>query len=260
MFAPRFRKSWSIFRNVIGNVVLIFFLRRCIMYHIRSSFLKLAFMASMLLWASIAVTPATAAPVTIHFGGQVLFSNGSSIPPQSLSGNYIYENTTPDSNGTPTTGRYNHDIANPDPTGVTGLTVNIGSYTATLGNSGSNFIQIQQATILDNVDRYVVRAPLVGPLVGEFSPLSFRIEFIHAPGSFGSAALPATLGSLFTSSISNNFRAVFENGDNPTTTLSGSLNHVTTPLPPAVILFGAGLVSLIGLGARNRWLKGNSIA
>ncbi len=30
-----------------------------------------------------------------------------------------------------------------------------------------------------------------------------------------------------------------------------SNSAVATPLPPAVILFGAGLVALIGLGARN---------
>ena len=231
------------------------------MNHIRPGILKLAVTASMLLWASIAVTSATAAPITFHFGGSVLFNNGSPIPPQSLTGSYTYESETPDSNGASTIGRYNHDITNIlSPTGITGLTVNIGSYHATLGTSGSNFIQIQQATILDNVDRYVMRAPLTGPLVGEFSPLNFRIEFIHAPGTFGSADLPATLGTLFSSSISSNFRVVFENDDSATTTLSGSLNSVSMPLPPAVILFGAGLVALVGLGAGSWRLKGNNVA
>ena len=41
------------------------------MTHIRHIFLKRAFTASMLLWASIAVTPAMAAPVTFAFTGVV---------------------------------------------------------------------------------------------------------------------------------------------------------------------------------------------
>ena len=39
------------------------------MYRIRSGFLTLAATASMLLWASIAVTPVTAAPVSFNFTG-----------------------------------------------------------------------------------------------------------------------------------------------------------------------------------------------
>jgi hypothetical protein len=47
------------------------------------------------------------------------------------------------------------------------------------------------------------------------------------------------------------FRIVFDNGANPDLIASGRISLLTTPLPPAVILFGAGLVALIGLGARN---------
>ena len=109
------------------------------MTHIRHIFLKRAFTASMLLLASIAVTPAMAAPVTFAFTGVLSNVPGSLNPPfnttQTLSGFYTFNPSTPDSVANLNRGQYNG--------AVTGLTVNLGSYTATLENSGTNFIQIR---------------------------------------------------------------------------------------------------------------------
>ena len=65
---------------------------------------------------------------------------------------------------------------------------------------------------------------------------------------------PPSLGDL----TSTHWRLVFENMDGRTVRIQGALTSlIATPLPAAVILFGAGLISLVGLGAgglRNlRW-------
>ena len=77
---------------------------------------------------------------------------------QTLTGFYTFETDSADSNPRNNIGRYNGAITN--------LNVTVGSYTATLGNSGSNFIEIRNLA----VERYLVQAPITGPMVGEFSP------------------------------------------------------------------------------------------
>ena len=54
------------------------------------------------------VVPANATPITVNFGGTVvgsgvpIFPNGTAI-----SGSYIYESSTPDTNASPTVGQFN---------------------------------------------------------------------------------------------------------------------------------------------------------
>jgi len=86
-----------------------------------------------------------------------------------------------------------------------------------------------------------------GSMVGAFTPFDIQIDFIHGPGLFtGNNNLPS-LGSMFNASIHVTFA---KNGQFPQ--ILGSVDSMTAvPLPPAIILFGAGLVALIGLGARN---------
>jgi hypothetical protein len=108
------------------------------MNHMGQFFLRLGLAASMLLWASIAVTPANAASITFNFTGIVTdvgknlgsttFSNG-----QTLSGSYTFNSDTKDSVKGTAIGTYNDTISN--------LVVHIGSYNATLG-AGSNFIAV----------------------------------------------------------------------------------------------------------------------
>jgi hypothetical protein len=57
---------------------------------------------------------------------------------------------------------------------------------------------------------------------------------------------PPSLGDL----SSTQWRLVFENSNGRAVRLQGVLNSLTVvPLPAAVLLFGAGLISLVGLGA-----------
>jgi len=54
------------------------------MNHMGQFFLKLGLAASMLLWASIAVTPATAASITYSFSGEVTRVQNQLNPPFSV--------------------------------------------------------------------------------------------------------------------------------------------------------------------------------
>lgn len=204
----------------------------------------------VILWSMLSggLVVAMAAPVTFSFVGDVTsvhpHLNSTFNTSQTLMGSYTFDPATAvDSNSNSNIGRYNGAVTN--------LNVTIGSYTATLGNSGSNFIEIRNLAS----ERYEVRAPLTGPLLpGEFSPLRFRIELINGTGAFSSDALTATPPSL-NAFVTERFRLVFEDG-NGTARVRGVLTNLTlVPLPAAVLLFGAGLIALVGLGAGN-WHRG----
>jgi hypothetical protein len=221
------------------------------MRHILSGFLKLTVVASMLLWTSIIVTPATAADVIFNFTGLVTNSQlpSSTFFGQAIDGSLTYTpGGMPDINGASNIGRYNSVITSLN------LTIGgVGGYDAILGPGSPNFVKI---TNFGTFDEYVIRAPIVAPteplVNGVYSPSSFEIMFVHFPSAFGNnATAPPTLGAF---SLSPTFRLVFDNGVPKDVT--GGLGTLTAvPLPPAVILFGAGLVALIGLGARN-WQRG----
>lgn len=190
---------------------------------------------------------------TFNFTGAVSHVDTGLFPTfntsQTLTGSYTFNSLTPDSNPSSNIGRYNGTIQ--------ALTVNLGSYTATLGNSGSNFIEIRN---LPSSDGYEVRAPLTGPLVNGFSPLRFQIELIDPSASvFSNDLLPTTPPDL-SSIATSRFRLIFEDGNGNARVL-GSLTSLTAvPLPAAVILFGAGLIALVGLGAGSWRQRKNSIA
>jgi hypothetical protein len=105
-------------------------------------------------------------------------------------------------------------------------------------------------------DTFEVRAPLSGEGVGSYNPLSFRLILKDPSGAvFGDDSLPATAPSL-SSFASDRFRLVFES-DGGTARVRGNLTSLTAvPLPASVILFGAGLVALVGLGAGS-WRRSN---
>ncbi len=64
-----------------------------------------------------------------------------------------------------------------------------------------------------------------------------------------SNALPTTMPSISSFNHKTEWRLNFAPGEKQ---VSGTITALTAvPLPPAVLLFGAGLVALIGLGARN---------
>jgi hypothetical protein len=226
------------------------------MNHIRPVFLMLAFTASMLLWASIAVTPAAADSVTFAFTGVATNVPGSltgpfqDTPPATLlSGSFKFDEFTPDIKPL-NSNRGLYDGA------IQELTVNLGAYTWTKGNSGTNFIEIRDS----GNDRYTMQAPLTGSGVNGFSPLNFRIELRNPSGTaFTNDLLPTTPPSL-AAFATDNWRIVFEDS-NGRARIRGTLSTLTAvPLPAAVILFGAGIVALVGLGAGSWRQKKNSLA
>ena len=243
------------------------------MYRIRSGFLTLAATAGLLFWASIAVTPATASSVSFNFTGSLdqppsfwLSFPGNSpafTGMETVKGNITYDDTTPDSRPLDTSiGRYNN--------AVTSLSLNIGNgtYQATLGSTGIHYIQVTDSGSVN--DAWAMRVPLAGPnVVGdpnagwgpfEVVPLYLQFNMNHGfPSVFNSDALaPPTLSNL---NQNPTFRVFFDSENFGQQQLVGTLSSITpVPLPPAVILFGAGLVALIGLGARNWQLKGNTVA
>ena len=200
------------------------------MHRIHSVFLKLVFTVSILLSTSIAVTPANASMVEFNFAGAVDYvSSGLSASSfgQTMYGLIKYEDGTSDSNGLAGIGRYNGAI-------MGGSVHFSGGYSETLGGSGdNNFIDIQK---IGDADVYQLRAPVMGSLLDYY-----QISIIHYPSSFSNSLFPPTIGMMSQSQ----FRLVLTNPQEVTGHLTG------VPLPPAVILFGAGLVALIGLGARN---------
>ena len=216
------------------------------MNHMRQLFLKLGFTASMLLWASIAVTPATAAIIQYSFTGTVdkvnpLLSSTTFSTSQLMSG--LMTVNTSDTNGLPTIGNY----------AITPFSLNIGGYTATMGTSG----QVEIRNGLPGLDGFnvTVNAPN-GLNVNFLAPRIFLIQLSGPASIFSNDALPTTPPSVSAFSNFNDWRLVF--GPGLGVAVSGTVTNLTVvPLPTAVILFGAGLISLVGLGAgglRNlRW-------
>lgn len=221
------------------------------MNHIRPVFLKLAFTACMLLWASIAVTPATAGFIQYSFTGDVDFVHkklsSTFNTDQLMSGSM----TVNDSDTNDTTGIGNYAI--------TKFSLNIGGYTATMGTSG-------QVEIIDNSTGHdyvnvTVNAPN-GPNVNFLAPRIF-VSNLRGPASiFSSEALPTPTTSPSLSSFGvKQWRLVF--GPGAGIRVSGPVTGIAAavvPLPAAVILFGAGLVALVGLGAGSWRQKKNSLA
>jgi hypothetical protein len=210
-----------------------------------------------LLWGGLPANPAVAGIVTFNFKGAVgnvstpLFSalNAS----DTIEGSFTYNTDGAiDSNDSPNIGRYN-DV-------ITLMNVNLGSFAWTLGSESpgnNNFIRI----VNSSTDTFDVRAPLTGSLVGSYEPLYFRLALRDPSGSvFGDTSLPELTNAPSLSSFaSDRFRIVFENGSG-IAKVRGNLTSLTAvPLPPAVILFGAGLIALVGLGAGS-WRKRNNIS
>ena len=223
------------------------------MNYMRSVSLKFALAASMLLWGSIAVTPATAAQVTFNFDGPVLAGSSDLLSALSLPSNPTLK------------GSFTYStVAGADNTTYSGaidaVTLNLGNGRYSSGTLSAqtsltpNSIKIED-TLQTNSDLYTVTIPLSnGPTVGAFYPGNLEIKFIHGPGVFSNNNVPSH-GTTFAPAT---FRLTFLKIGG-SSEVTGTTSLVATPLPPAVILFGAGLVALIGLGARN-WQRASGVS
>jgi len=157
----------------------------------------------------------------------------------------------------PVTGSFQFDNATAGVGGnysgsVTAMTVAIGGYTSSFA-LGANGVTISQNTSLGGGlmgDRWKLVSAAMGDTTSSgYTPLRFDLQLDREGGGlFSNTDLqnPPSLSSL----TATRWRLMFENSDGNVVTVRGALNSLTAvPLPAAVILFGAGLISLVGLGA-----------
>lgn len=246
------------------------------MHHIRPAFLKVALTAGLLLWASLSVTPASAASVTYKFAGTVdlvpsildpIFS--TSLPSNNtMTGSLTYNDSPLDSPPAIDVSPLDNGIGSYSGV-ITDLTITFNSgYVATLGTV---FLTPNQIAIVNDLtgvitpgeinDQYFASAPMTGANVNASALTGFQISADYNPSAFDSDALvPPTLANLVTGS-SSRFQLFFLDGNtNRFITLAGNVTSITpVPLPPAAILFGAGLLALVGLGVRNWQQKQSSL-
>jgi hypothetical protein len=231
------------------------------------------FIASLLLCAGIATAPAIASsvPITFTFTGYVSYvgnemgqhfvdglgQRGPFRLYKPVTGSYTFNPDTPNT-GSGTTGTYNgalNDPLNNYPS--TNLHVEIGTdnngtYVASLG-SGDNKIVVKNP---DNFyyESYQVKGVFSGDDVTGHDPESFELKLAYpSSNQFDNVALPRIPPTISAFAVKE-FRLVFAHSASPDRhTVIVKVNDLTmVPLPPAVILFGAGLAALIGLGARSR--------
>ncbi len=140
------------------------------------------------------------------------------------------------------------------PGAVTAFSVTIGGYTSSFA-PGANAVTISQNVSLGGGlfgDRWKLVSAATGPqdLQGNgYRPVSFDLQMDREGGGLFANTDLGQAPSL-SALTANRWRLVFENTDGNLVTVRGAINSLTAvPLPAAVILFGAGLISLVGLGA-----------
>ncbi|NOT24325.1 MAG: hypothetical protein HOP22_16605 [Nitrospiraceae bacterium] len=233
------------------------------MHHIRSSFLALAVTASLLFGAGISVTPASAATITYNFTGNVTQVQNQLNPPftvqvlnlTAMKGSIVVDTADQFTSG-PQSARFGEYR-------ITNFSVDVEGKTFTLAPLLPGVFGVEIQNGLPGQDEFnaTVIAPNGPNIPGPdfFVPSVFDIK-LHAPGSqvpavFTSDALPTTVPSISSFTTKNEWRLEFGPGGKA---VSGVITAMTAvPLPASIILFGVGLVALIGLGAGN-WRKQNS--
>jgi hypothetical protein len=214
---------------------------------IKGLFLPAIALCSLLLSGNAA----HAALVTYSFTGGISTISGALLSPtmnltSPVTGTFQFDNAT-------------GGVGGNYPGAVTGMTVAIGGYTSSFA-LGANAVTTFQNTSLGGGligDRWRLVTAAMGLPTNGYTPLSFDLQLDREGGGlFSNTNLqnPPSLSSL----TSTRWRLIFENSDGNVVNVRGALNSLTAvPLPAAVILFGAGLISLVGLGAgglRNiRW-------
>ncbi|SLM49616.1 conserved protein of unknown function [Nitrospira japonica] len=184
-------------------------------------------------------TGADAALVTYSFTGGVSQVNGGLMPTVNLmspvSGTFQFDNSPA------TGGNY--------PGVVTNMTLAIGGYTSNY-MAGANTVQVAKGIDLGGTfgDRWRLVTAATGLPINGYSPMRFDLNLDREGSLFANTDMqnPPSLSSL----TGSRWRLIFENADGNLVRIQGSLSSLTAvPLPAAMILFGAGLISLVGLGA-----------
>ncbi|ULA63022.1 MAG: conserved exported protein of unknown function [Nitrospira sp.] len=211
--------------------------------------------SGLALCLSIAAVPTMAATITFTFTGNVedvhTQLNSNFTPTQTMSGQMTV-------NQTGTNGAYSIESF----TVKIGTSPYIGSYTATMGPSSSGTVTITDVT--SGKDRFLINVnnPTGSSSVGfphVLAPNFFEIDLKGPHDTFTSTALPTTSPSISSFTNLQSWRLVFGNGAGKA--VSGLVTSLTAvPLPTAVVLFGAGLVALAGLGAGSWKQRKNGFA
>lgn len=130
---------------------------------------------------------------------------------------------------------------------VSALNLGIGNYSAVLQGGGTNLTTMNGG----NPSLYSVNLGTAGDLVKGLAPSLFSINLADETGTaFSSVALPGNQAPNLNAFNVNRWTLTFSNGK----TLVGSLDTLkAVPLPATVLLFGAGLIGLVGFGARGRF-------
>jgi hypothetical protein len=203
--------------------------------------------AGLLLCSGLVATPAMAASITYIFTGDVT-QVGPLVSPRfgtsmkmkaSMTVVNMVDQDPDDSSGT---------------YGVQSFNVTIGAYTAKLGPSSTGSIDIfdnlqttQPGLRIDGL--FTAMDQMDAKDVNGLGPRFFAISLFGSRTLFGSDALLMSPPSVSSFDELNDFRLVF-GPDSVAGGVSGVVTSLTAvPLPAAVLLFGAGLISLVGLGA-----------
>jgi hypothetical protein len=216
----------------------------------KQSSIKRLFLPVIALTLVLTTASAHAMIITYSFQGAITRVSDNLFTPQGTGSNGF-------NSGLQLQGTYQFDTMTP-PVGngnfqnaITSLNLTVGTYSANQ-SFGTNVIRLTDGAF----DQYRVRSSVTGNLVNDgLSPQVFDLLLRDATGmAFSSNAQlptdPPSLGSF----NRNQWRLNFSDGG----FIRGSITALqAVPLPAAVILFGAGLISLVGLGAgglRNlRW-------
>jgi len=181
------------------------------------------------------ITPAHAALVTYSFTGMTDAQDPQDSLP--VSGSFQFDNATGGSGGV-----YNG--------AVKGFSLTIGGYTSFFA-PGINGVTLSQNTNLGgglSGDRWALVSAATGPELGGTVPFHFDLHLDgQGGGLFANTALqnPPSFGNLSEA----RWRLFFEGAHGTPFASVGSITSLTAvPLPPAVLLFGAGLIALVGLG------------
>lgn len=191
---------------------------------------------------------AGASSIQFSFSGIVLGSNIALSPPfainQSMSGFFTISsplNASTDSNPSGNIARHNNVITN--------LSMTIGTstpYVATFGPS-NNHITIRNNPAFDSAELGVSTLTAGDPVNG-LTPSLFDIRLLDGTAGAFNSQYPTTVPSLSSFISTNQWRLVFGPGGRVVRGMLTSLTAVV-PLPAVAILFGAGLIALVGLGA-----------
>lgn len=209
--------------------------------------------AGLLLCSGLVATPAMAASITYNFTGDVtgvhpLVSSGFDTS-MKMKGSMTVVNMV-DQDTDPRDSSYGlYEVQS--------FNVTIGDYTAKLRPSSVGSIEIfnglltRTGSLTDGL--FAAMEQMDAKDVNLLGPRFFAVSLFGPSGPdglFRSDALPISLPpSVSSFNELNDFRLVFGLVGTPVE-VSGVVTSLTAvPLPAAVLLFGAGLISLVGLGA-----------